>query len=284
MKHAPVAKTPAARGAIVHDPTHEPRLARPSVAAVAPAYSRLVRRLDGGRGQHCHPEQQCRRRRLQRSDPRAPVGGNPGTTLGAQRLYIFQYAADIWSALLPSGVTIVVRAQFAAQTCTATSATLGSAGTTTIHRDFSGAPFAGTWYNQALRQQAVWQRSQRRQPRHQRHLQPEHRRRLLRPGQVWYYGTDGNEGTNIELLPVVLHEIGHGLGFQTFTNGIHRRLQQRLPLDRRSVPVRQRQQPALEREHRRAARRPPRSASTSSRGTGPRSPSRAASFLGARAR
>src|SRR2546422_388916 len=39
------------------------------------------------------------------------------------------------------------------------------------------------------------------------------------PGQVWYYGTDGLEGTNIELLPVVLHEIGHGLGFQTFTSG-----------------------------------------------------------------
>jgi hypothetical protein len=39
------------------------------------------------------------------------------------------------------------------------------------------------------------------------------------PGQVWYYGTDGNEGTNIELLPVVLHEMGHGLGFATLTNG-----------------------------------------------------------------
>src|SRR5213593_4602383 len=72
--------------------------------------------------------------------PRAPVGGNPGTTLGAQRLYIFQYAADIWSRVLPSNVTIVVQAQFAAQTCTATSAVLGSAGATTIHRDFAGAP------------------------------------------------------------------------------------------------------------------------------------------------
>ena len=39
------------------------------------------------------------------------------------------------------------------------------------------------------------------------------------PGLVWYYGIDGNEGANIELLPVVIHEIGHGLGFQTFTSG-----------------------------------------------------------------
>ena len=64
--------------------------------------------------------------------PRAPVGGNPGTTLGAQRLFIFQHAASIWGSLLPSNVTIVVRATFAAQTCTATQAVLGSAGTTTI--------------------------------------------------------------------------------------------------------------------------------------------------------
>ena len=33
----------------------------------------------------------------------------------------------------------------------------------------------------------------------------------------WYYGVDGNEGTSTELLPVVLHEIGHGLGFATIT-------------------------------------------------------------------
>ena len=32
-------------------------------------------------------------------------------------------------------------------------------------------------------------------------------------GVGWYLGYDGNEGSNIELLPVVLHELGHGLGF-----------------------------------------------------------------------
>src|SRR6185503_13351370 len=33
------------------------------------------------------------------------------------------------------------------------------------------------------------------------------------------YGLDGLEGGNIELLPVALHEIGHGLNFATSTNG-----------------------------------------------------------------
>src|SRR5215510_251470 len=44
--------------------------------------------------------------------PAAPVGGNTGTTKGAQRLIAFQYAANIWGATLDSPVTIVVRAAF----------------------------------------------------------------------------------------------------------------------------------------------------------------------------
>ena len=39
----------------------------------------------------------------------APVGGNTGTTIGAQRLIAFQAAADIWGGLLSSAVTIRVR-------------------------------------------------------------------------------------------------------------------------------------------------------------------------------
>ena len=40
--------------------------------------------------------------------PVAPVGGNPGTTLGQQRLNVFQTAGTIWGQTLPSHVTIVV--------------------------------------------------------------------------------------------------------------------------------------------------------------------------------
>src|SRR5512138_1911179 len=67
--------------------------------------------------------------------PAAPVGGNPGTTVGQQRLYVFQYAANIWGALLPSTVQIDVSAQFTSLSCTATSAVLGSAGPAQIIRD-----------------------------------------------------------------------------------------------------------------------------------------------------
>jgi hypothetical protein len=40
--------------------------------------------------------------------PVAPVGGNPGVTLGAQRLFLFNYAAAIWGGILPSSVVIQV--------------------------------------------------------------------------------------------------------------------------------------------------------------------------------
>ena len=82
--------------------------------------------------------------------PVAPVGGNPGTTIGAQRLYVFQYAAAIWANLLPSGVEIRVRAQFSPQTCTATTGVLGSAGPWSYFRDFPGALLPGHWYHVAL--------------------------------------------------------------------------------------------------------------------------------------
>ncbi|MBC7939217.1 MAG: peptidase [Chitinophagaceae bacterium] len=39
------------------------------------------------------------------------------------------------------------------------------------------------------------------------------------PGRTFYLGLDGQHGTNIDFIPVLLHEMGHGLGFQTFSNG-----------------------------------------------------------------
>ena len=44
--------------------------------------------------------------------PATPVGGNPGTTIGQQRLNLFQEAANIWGDLLVSNVTIRVQSSF----------------------------------------------------------------------------------------------------------------------------------------------------------------------------
>src|SRR5262245_56658289 len=82
--------------------------------------------------------------------PAAPVGGNPGKTLGQQRLNAFQAAANIWGATLNSGPTITVLATMEPLSCNATQAVLGSAGPLQVFRHFPGAPFTATWYHSAL--------------------------------------------------------------------------------------------------------------------------------------
>lgn len=150
--------------------------------------------------------------------PAAPIGGNPGTTVGEQRLNAFRHAAGIWGAKLDSRVEIRILAQFVNQTCTPTSATLGSAGAAYIIRDFPGAAPA-TWYSPALANKLAGI-----------DLVPTvhdinaNFNALLNGsptclgGRGWYYGYDANEGTNIDFVAVLLHEMGHGLGFQTFTS------------------------------------------------------------------
>lgn len=151
--------------------------------------------------------------------PAVPVGGNAGTTVGQQRQIAFAHAANVWGSTLTSAVPIVINASFDALTCTATSAVLGSAGATQVFSDFPGAPLPSTWYSFALANKIAGT-----------DLDPttaQIRARFNRnlgtagclPASPWYYGLDGNEGAGIDFVAVLMHEMGHGLGFQTFTSG-----------------------------------------------------------------
>ncbi len=150
----------------------------------------------------------------------APEGGNNGATLGEQRLNLFNFAAGIWGAFLDSGVSIEVRSQFDPLTCTPTSAVLGSAGTTTIHRDFTGAELTGTWYHQPLANK---------QSGSDRSVNPDINATFNSSlngspgclgGRRFYLGFDNTTPSlTTNLLIVLLHEMGHGLGFSTFASG-----------------------------------------------------------------
>ncbi len=153
--------------------------------------------------------------------PAAPVAGNPGTTLGEQRLFAFTYAANLWGATLTSSQPIIINAQMTPLACTATSATLGSAGATSTFRNFANAPFPDTLYSYALANKlaGVYLGTP-----NAAQISANFNSNLglnanCLPGRVFYLGLDGQHGTNIDFIAVLQHEMGHGLGFQTFTNG-----------------------------------------------------------------
>jgi hypothetical protein len=152
--------------------------------------------------------------------PALPVGGNTGTTLGQQRLIAFQHAADIWGASLSSTVPVRVDAAFEPLDCDATGAVLGAAGAYEIYSDFPNATRALTWYPSALASKlAGFDVSLGQSP----HIFARFNSRLglfadCLPGSGFYLGLDRQFGSSIDLVTVLLHEMGHGLGFQTFTD------------------------------------------------------------------
>lgn len=157
------------------------------------------------------------------NDPLAPVvpneGGNPGATRGAQRLNVFNHAAGIWGAFLDSSITTTVNSHFDPLACSAGSAVLGSAGAATLAANFTNAPFTNTWYHGALANKI-------------RNVDGSAGSEInatfnsnldngcFSGSARFYYGLDGTTpASTTNLLVVVLHELGHGLGFSSFING-----------------------------------------------------------------
>jgi PA domain len=152
----------------------------------------------------------------------AALPSNPNTTLGAQRLFAFQAAANQWGALLQSSVEIKVQAAFNPLTCSGTSAVLGSAGALTVHQNFANAPVANVWYNQALANSlANTDLDTGSNDINSQFNVAIDTGTCLNGTPGWYYSTLASDTTpagRIPLLPVVFHELAHGLGFQTFTS------------------------------------------------------------------
>jgi hypothetical protein len=156
---------------------------------------------------------------LDDASPRAPVGGNPGTTLGEQRQIAYRFAADLWGAVLKSDVPVKITATFQPLACTPTSGVLGSAGANQIFI-LSGGGLEPTLFHVALAEALLGINLN--------DDSPEIVTRFngdigVNPncltGSDWYYGLDGNTPPNsLNFLNVVMHEISHGLGFSGFAN------------------------------------------------------------------
>jgi len=118
---------------------------------------------------------------------------------------VFQAAVDIWEATLQTSVTIEVEANWTVLD----EGVLGSAGPNTIWTSFSGAP-ENHYYPSALADQL-----------HGSDLDPNEPdiNANFNSDFDWYLGTDGNPPNDqYDLLSVVLHELGHGLGFISTKN------------------------------------------------------------------
>lgn len=138
--------------------------------------------------------------------PAVPVGGNPGTTLGEQRLNAFRYAAELWGRRISSAVPIRIRAQFTSLG----PGVLGSAGPVSVVRDFPNAPLPGTWYHVALANALAGV-----------DLLPaaDDINANFSTNFTFYLGLDNRApaGQN-DLVAVLLHEFAHGLGFSQFSS------------------------------------------------------------------
>ena len=151
-------------------------------------------------------------RRFQRHRRRPPRwAATRAPPVGEQRLIAFTYAANLWGATLTSTQPIIINAQFTALTCTATGGVLGSAGATSDLPRLRQR--AQDWPTRGIQLRAG-------QP-HLRHLSG-HRERCRRstrtstsnlgsPGCLeasgWYYGLDSNQGTLIDFVAVLQHEM-----------------------------------------------------------------------------
>ena len=151
--------------------------------------------------------------------PVSLVGGNTGTTLGQQRMNVFVAAANKWATALSSSVPIRIRATWTALTCSASSAVLGSACAAEVFRDFNNAPAAGHWFAKALANRLAGTDLDLATQDINANFNINLGQSGCLTGVFFYLGLDNNHGNNVDLYTVLLHELGHGLGFQTFTSG-----------------------------------------------------------------
>lgn len=154
----------------------------------------------------------------------APVGGNPGTTIGQQRANVFNKAATNWTNIAQPSVNITVSAAFSSLFCDGSGVIFASGGSTASDRNFTGAVDANTWYPQSLKNHITSTTSGAAititiNSNMGRASPPCWDANSDNINDTWYYGYDHHPAAGqVDLLNIIEHEIGHGLGFITLVD------------------------------------------------------------------
>lgn len=112
----------------------------------------------------------------------------------------FQHAIDIWSRMITTSVPIEINASFSALGPNV----LGAAGPTYILSDIENEPFLDTYYPASLADQLN----------NMDNIGADIEAIFNSDFNSWYFGLDGCPSfSEYDFVTVVLHEIGHGLGF-----------------------------------------------------------------------
>lgn len=159
------------------------------------------------------------------TDPRPFAGapGNPATTLGEARVNLFNAVLGAWGTELSSIVPVDVLVTWQPLPCDPSfGAVLGGATTIFVFQG-DDLPVADVWYPAALAE-ALFGADLSGPPENDGGdifvvLSSALDDGCLGEGTSWYYGLDANPPANaLGAAPVVLHELGHGLGFASFVD------------------------------------------------------------------
>lgn len=142
--------------------------------------------------------------------------------LGEQRQSAFAYACSIWSDYLEAGYegeTITVSASFTAMGGSETNATLGSAGPNGFYgEDYGVGPTGYLWLNSANANHVFGGDQNSEAAEISAQFNSDVDTTAVLGGTDFYYGLDGNAGGDVDFVSVLLHEIGHGLGFTSLAD------------------------------------------------------------------
>lgn len=117
----------------------------------------------------------------------------------------FEYAVNIWEYIVESDIPIYVEARWRSMD----NNTLGSAGPTDYYSNFEGAPRKNCFYPVCIAEKITKSEIS-------GSSSPDISATFNKDIK-WYFGTDGQTpGLLYDFVTVVLHEIGHGLGFTGF--------------------------------------------------------------------